>query len=144
VILGIVILLICVGLSGCEEVTNSHPIDESRFIGKWRAIQLPYDRYMFPDNSSYSYENFNMTWEFFEDNIIYEKMIYKDNIENISQIRWDYEIIGQTIELTNYNFPSNFTFEYRYEFSKDYNTLSLDYRYKYRIFEDYYVFTRII
>jgi hypothetical protein len=42
IILSIFILLICVGLSGCQEVTNSYPSDESRFVGTWKASQYEY------------------------------------------------------------------------------------------------------
>ncbi|UCD13315.1 MAG: hypothetical protein JSW60_07090 [Thermoplasmatales archaeon] len=29
------VLLLAVGLSGCNEVTNSYPSEESRFVGTW-------------------------------------------------------------------------------------------------------------
>ena len=130
-------------MSGCQEVTNSYPADESRFIGKWSATQVPLDSYL-GHNTDYSIEKINLTWEFFEDNTIIEKAIYDNDIENMSGGRRTYELNGQIIIVKIDNLPSNFIFEYRYEFSNDYNTLSLDYLYNNKIYEDFYVFTRII
>ena len=43
VILGIVVLLICIGLSGCQEVTNSYPKDEidieKMILGSWKWVE---------------------------------------------------------------------------------------------------------
>ena len=38
IIFGIIVLLVCVGLSGCEE--NTSKLDEERIIGKWVGSEL--------------------------------------------------------------------------------------------------------
>lgn len=44
VVLGIAVLLICIGLSGCiDENTNPSSSEESRFVGTWELIE--YDTY---------------------------------------------------------------------------------------------------
>ena len=41
IILGIVVLLICVGLSGCNEIINNNP-DRVKFIGSWQGTGMSY------------------------------------------------------------------------------------------------------
>ncbi len=35
VVLGIVVLLVCVGLSGCNQISNLFLSDEDKFVGLW-------------------------------------------------------------------------------------------------------------
>ena len=85
IILGIVVLLICVGLSGCQEVTNSYPeedIDiEKMILGSWKWVETTVMVngktnstnntghewiYTFYDNGSMKWEsNFNFSFQEF-------------------------------------------------------------------------------
>ena len=61
VIIGIAVLLICVGLSGCNEKNNHLTDDESRFVGTWR--EGDYNQLIFFSNGTGSFNDFLTTWE---------------------------------------------------------------------------------
>jgi len=51
-IIGIIVLLVCVGLSGCNESNQSN--DKSKFIGTWEYVNNTYFtmRYVFYENNT--------------------------------------------------------------------------------------------
>jgi hypothetical protein len=55
VVIGIVILLLAVGLSGCEGVDN-------RFVGTW-FHNVKYPKYTFNEDKTYSITGINGTWD---------------------------------------------------------------------------------
>jgi len=115
-IFGIGVLLICIGLSGCSEVINHYPSEESRFIGKWRAIQFPI---------GYN-QSLNVTWTFIDNNTLFIYYNWEHlGFNNSTGSRWGYELIGNKLRITNYHIPFNYSQEYDYKFSSDYNTLTL-------------------
>ena len=40
VILGLVILFVCVGFSGCNQVSNRFNPDRDKFLGTWKVVKL--------------------------------------------------------------------------------------------------------
>jgi len=68
VIIGIAVLLICVGLSGCNEENNHLAGDESKFVGTWR--ESDYNQLIFYSNGTGLFNNFLTTWEIKDGRII--------------------------------------------------------------------------
>jgi hypothetical protein len=54
VIIGIVILLVSVGLSGCNRINNSYTTEKNKFVGSWI--------YLVPSNNG---SNYSFTYYFF-------------------------------------------------------------------------------
>jgi hypothetical protein len=65
VIIGIVAVLVCVGLSGCNEQSNNPPVsDRNKFVGTWTAGSpiVSYSFTFFSDGTG-SMSGLSMTWE---------------------------------------------------------------------------------
>ena len=98
--LGIAVLLICIGLSGCNESNNSYKPDEERIIGTW-IISEPYEG-----------STRTITYIFLPDKTYEVIGTYKEDTESYNGT-WkilDYELVvtieGQT-QTGNYNFSNN-------------------------------------
>ena len=88
--LGMAILLICLGLSGCTQED-----DAEKFIGTWQLREgFPGGSYTFFSNGTCNFENEGGTWEI-EDGVI---------ITNISNglvvYNWNYEFSDNYTQLT--------------------------------------------
>ena len=64
VIVGIVVLLLVVGLSGCNEIGNHLSSEEDRFIGTWKQDKdfIPIGFTLFSDGTG-SWQGVSATWE---------------------------------------------------------------------------------
>lgn len=115
--IGIIVLLLVVGFSGCLDTDEQEGVDKDKFVGKWRAIQFPFEHN----------KTWNNTWTFYEDNVVIIEYNWEDYGFNNSTVggRNHYEIIGKKLIITNYNIPFNYSQNYDYKFSSDYNTLTL-------------------
>lgn len=54
VTIGIFVLFVCIGLSGCNRISNSYTIEKNKFIGTWT--------YLVPSNNG---SNYSFTYYFF-------------------------------------------------------------------------------
>lgn len=61
VLMGIIALLLCVGLSGCNEVNNTINTERSKFVGKWQNISVTYD--FFSDGTFTNRNGQSGTWD---------------------------------------------------------------------------------
>ena len=115
IILGISVLLLAVGLSGCDE---EQCVDESNFIGLWSSV----------DFSAENIENvseFNITMTFFINNTVLTVTTHPDDvIETLSE----YKVEKDKLYFTPMGEPHNFSESYDYEFSHGGNRLTLRYQ----------------
>lgn len=132
--IGIVILLICIGLSGCQEVTNSYPkedIDiEKMILGSWKWVE------------SISTINGNTTS--FTDTENYSISTYYDNgtvkIEHIDKYAAFHEIEWHTYKIENNNqiitstFTPIVTLTGNISISVDGKNLTITYEYNYETY----------
>ena len=70
IVIGIVILLLAVGLSGCEEQKNKGNIE--MFIGVWEITEGP----------AYNPDNINTTWEFHNNGSFKKTNVWSYNFSN--------------------------------------------------------------
>jgi hypothetical protein len=63
VIIGIALILVSIGLSGCNEVQNSPETDISKFIGTWKSEDKSEVITFFSDNTFSGGTSFSGTWE---------------------------------------------------------------------------------
>lgn len=52
VVIGIIILLVCIGFSGCSQVSNTLNTETNKFVGSWKG---PITGYPTPINSSFTF-----------------------------------------------------------------------------------------
>jgi len=113
-LLGIIVLLLVVGLCGCNE---EQIVDESNFIGSWSSV----------DFSAENIENvseFNITMTFFTNNTVLTVTTYPDDVfESLSE----YKVEKDKLYFTPMGEPHNFSESYDYEFSHGGNRLTLRY-----------------
>ncbi|EMR74960.1 hypothetical protein MBGDF03_00399 [Thermoplasmatales archaeon SCGC AB-540-F20] len=64
-IIGIAVMFLVVGLSGCEEV-------DSRFVGLWAPQTMEYPAFTFFSNKTYSIPGINGTWDIKDDILVLE------------------------------------------------------------------------
>ncbi len=82
IVSGIAVLLICVGLSGCEQVSNIGR--DSRFVGKWTNI---YTIEFFSDGTCAYIGGISATWDIkdgklvinFSEGIVSYNFVFSDN-----------------------------------------------------------------
>jgi len=106
VFIGIVALLVSVGLSGCNEISNVFLTDEGRLIGTWNSegiwVDIP-------------------TVIVFSSNGTFKSIIEFLEFQTISEGKWDMNDGTITMEIVDL-FPST---NYTYQFSEDNKTLTL-------------------
>ena len=67
-----IILLICIGLSGCNEISNTMQGEEDRFVGTWSGkgeLGIGQFTYVFYSNFTCSVNEYNGTYELKEGNL---------------------------------------------------------------------------
>ena len=105
-IIGILAILIIVGLSGCNEISNVFLTDEGRLIGTWNSegiwVDIP-------------------TVIVFSSNGTFKSIIEFLEFQTISEGKWDMNDGTITMEIVDL-FPST---NYTYQFSEDNKTLTL-------------------
>ncbi len=68
IMLGIVVIILAVGLSGCNEIDSPLPSVEEKFIGTWKASQ--YDFHTFFSDGTSSQSGFGGVWEIKDDKLV--------------------------------------------------------------------------
>ena len=106
VIIGIVALLVCVGLSGCNQISNVFLTDEDKLVGTWNSDGIWSD---IP------------TVLVFSSNGTFKSIIDFLEFQTISEGKWDMNDGTITMEIVDL-IPST---TYTYQFSEDYRTLTL-------------------
>jgi hypothetical protein len=106
VIIGILALLVSVGLSGCNEISNVFLTDEGRLIGTWNSEGIWSD---IP------------TVIVFSSNGTFKSIINFLEFQTISEGKWDMNDGTITMEIVDLIPSTNYT----YQFSEDYRTLTL-------------------
>ena len=106
VFIGIVALLVSVGLSGCNEISNVFLTDEGRLIGTWTSegiwVNIP-------------------TVIVFSSNGTFKSIIDLSEFQTISEGKWDINDGTITMEIVDLIPPTNYT----YQFSENDRTLTL-------------------
>jgi hypothetical protein len=106
VIIGILAILVTVGLSGCNEISNVFLTDKGRLIGTWNSEEMWLDAptvIVFSSNGT-----FKSTIDFFD-------------FQTTSEGKWDMNDGIITMEIVDLIPPTNYT----YQFSEDNRTLTL-------------------
>jgi hypothetical protein len=67
VIIGIVALLVCVGLSGCNEIINTVNPEKNKFVGTWKE---PTATFVFFSDGTLSMGILSGTWEIKDGNLV--------------------------------------------------------------------------
>jgi len=62
VIIGIVAILVTVGLSGCNQVSNTLNPDKNKFVGTWTGQNSVYNFAFFSDGTG-SFGLYSLTWD---------------------------------------------------------------------------------
>jgi len=93
--IGIVLVFLVVGLSGCQDIGNNNP-EKNKFIGTWEPANVNHPTLICYSDGTGSLGNSQMDWELKDEKFL---------VKNLFQ--------GHT------------TFTYEYGFSDDNNTLSL-------------------
>jgi len=106
VIIGILAILITVGLSGCNEISNVFLTDEGRLIGTWNSEGIWLDV---------------PTVIMFSSNGTFKSTIDFPVFQTISEGIWAMNDGIITMEIVDINSPTNYT----YQFSEDNRTLTL-------------------
>jgi len=106
VIIGILALLVSVGLSGCNEISNVFLTDEGRLIGTWNSEGIWLDV---------------PTVIMFSSNGTFKSTIDFPVFQTISEGIWAMNDGIITMEIVDINSPTNYT----YQFSEDNRTLTL-------------------
>ena len=99
-IFGLAVLLICVGVSGCNESNNSFKSDEDRITGTWVITEL------------YGNSTMTITYSFLANNTYIVTSIYLDDILSFNGI---WKIVDNNLVVTidgltqtgNYKFSNN-------------------------------------
>jgi hypothetical protein len=95
ILLGMVILLICIELSGCNEINNSIPSEEDRFVGTWKHETGINDEIItFFSNGTGLLAGDPTTWEIKDGNVV----IYL--FEGEMTLTYDYSFSDDDNELT--------------------------------------------
>jgi hypothetical protein len=101
-----ILMLLCVSFSGCNEKTNVNTF-KKRLIGDWSGASI------FQNVSN------NITITFYEDNTA-------EQVDDFSHAHWfTYEINEKCLILMLPDLPPEFAICYEYEFTKNYNSLTL-------------------
>lgn len=77
VIIGIIIILVTVGLSGCNEINNTVDPDKNNFIGTWQnttrnITSVHNNTLILFSNGSLSFKNFSGTWDIKDGKLLIE------------------------------------------------------------------------
>ena len=109
IIIGIAILLICVGFSGCNEIDNSLPSEKDKFVGAWSWTQ--------PAHFIYGWDNSTGNITFFENGTVkYTQDDYYTGNKSSKLITTlgEYEIVNGLLKIQVYE--QNRSFETNYSF----------------------------
>lgn len=106
VIIGIITLLVCVGLSGCDQISNLFLTDKGRLIGTWNSDGIWAD---IP------------TVIVFSSNGTFKSIIDYLEFQTISEGKWNMNDGIITMEIVDLIPPTNYT----YQFSADSRTLTI-------------------
>jgi hypothetical protein len=106
IIILILIILICIHFSGCNEKINKNNI-KSKLIGEWSGV------------SYYQNISVNISITFFIDNTAKQ-------VDDHLHIHWyNFEIDNECVKLLFPELPEEYAICYDYEFSNNYNSLTL-------------------
>jgi hypothetical protein len=82
VIIGIVAILVCVGLSGCNQISNTINPEKSKFVGTWQDTTfISYD--IFSDGTFTNAFGQGGTWDIKDDKLV---MYYSETTYSYSYI----------------------------------------------------------
>ena len=99
-------MLVCVGLSGCNQISNVFLTDEDKLVGTWNGEGLWFDV---------------PTVIVFSPNGTFKSTIDFSLIQTISEGKWDMNNGIITMEIVDVIPPTNYT----YQFSEDSRTLKI-------------------
>jgi hypothetical protein len=83
VIIGIVALLVCAGLSGCNEITNTINPEKNKFIGTWKSSATTGTTIIFFSDGTFSMSMLGLsgTWDIKDGKLV---LIYDQNLQVVS------------------------------------------------------------
>ncbi len=101
IIIGVAVLLVCVGLSGCFESNNGDYIssEENRFVGTWIASEESSEKLLGTTITFYSDRNVHLEWS--DEAVLGGTYEIKDEKLTINLVD------GEVIKLYNYSFSNN-------------------------------------
>jgi len=105
-IICLIVILLCVFFSGCNENTNKNNL-KNKLIGTWNGVSI--------------YQNVtnNITITFYKDNTAKQ-------VDDFAHTHmFNYEINNKCLNLILPDLPPKFAICYEYEFTNDYNSLTL-------------------
>lgn len=114
VIIGLITLVICVSLSGCNEDNNTLNPEENRFVGTWQNTTMWQNKptgvnltISFNPNGTYTGRStaggsVNGTWDV-KDNKLVTNTPRKNNSEIITKFTYAFSNSDRTLTLTNAN-----------------------------------------
>jgi hypothetical protein len=112
IVIGTAVLLLVVGLSGCNEIGNPFDTEKNKFVGTWTMIEGE-------AGVSGAMGDFVSTYTFFSDGTV--------PIEHIGgsfSSEWEVKD-GKFVIYVGGDVPGSFTYVYDYSFSDDDTTLTL-------------------
>jgi hypothetical protein len=74
VIIGIVALLVCVGLSGCEDINKNINPEKNKFVGTWINSTSPYTTINLLSDGTCSYSSYSGTWDLKNGKLVFDLM----------------------------------------------------------------------
>ena len=113
--IGLTLLYLIVGLSGCNEPSNNSTYEKSDFIGTWMASEESHDK-NHPGTMYY-------TWSFYKnDTVLIETRLVNETF-NESIASWnEFQLKDEKLI---FEVPQGSPIEYTYSFSEDKNELTL-------------------
>ena len=73
IIIGTIVLLVCVELTGCNEVNDNLPPEKSKFVGKWVNTTLNFTTILnFFSDGTFSYIEYSGTWDLKDGQLVME------------------------------------------------------------------------
>jgi len=92
IVIGIVVMLLVVGLSGCNEISNPLSSEEDRFIGTWNSGT--YNALTFFSDGTGSESSISFQWE------IKDGKLVREMFQGKSSIVYDYQFSDNDTSLT--------------------------------------------
>lgn len=104
IVVGIIVLLITIGLSGCTETK----VRDSRFVGEWKDIEHPQNTLTFFSDGTGLFSNLSSSWEIKDSNLVITTSV--SGQEAKSTFSYVFSNNNQTLILTDVYHLSNYTF----------------------------------
>ena len=115
IFIGIVALIICVGLSGCNQISNVFLTDQDKLVGTWNCNKIPFSVSNIPfDVPSIFVFSSNGTFQI-------DIGIPNSPIDLTLDGKWDINDRMFILEIVDLISPTNYT----YQFSEDNKTLEI-------------------